>query len=143
MTLVTLVVDAPALDGAPRGTGVLVAPARPASGPARSRTSPRSGRGWPRRCPAATRCVCRTTIAPIDPVATATADAGILIGAPSSTASSDATFATWERAGAAAEATLPGVGETAAGTGLAAVVAQAERTGARPGRLARDSRPSP
>jgi len=59
-------------------------------------------------------------------VATATADAGILTGAVIDRVE-DATFATWERAGAAPETTLPSVGETAAGTGLAAVVAQAER----------------
>ena len=64
--------------------------------------------------------------APVDPIATATADAGILMGAVIDRVE-DATFATWERAGAAAETTLPSVGETAAGTGLAAVVAQAER----------------
>ena len=74
-------------------------------------------------------------IAPIDPVATATADAGILMGTVIDRVD-DATFATWERSGAAAAATLPSVGETAAGTGLAAVVAQAER-------LARDLAGSP
>ncbi|WP_457101099.1 protoporphyrinogen/coproporphyrinogen oxidase [Microbacterium sp. P5_E9] len=135
VTLVTLVVDAPALDGAPRGTGVLVAPGAPGVR-ARALTHLTAKWTWAAEAlPGRHALRLSYDIAPIDPVATATADAGILMGTVIDRVD-DATFATWERSGAAAAATLPSVGETAAGTGLAAVVAQAER-------LARDLAGSP
>ncbi|GMA95088.1 hypothetical protein GCM10025881_19120 [Pseudolysinimonas kribbensis] len=61
VTIVLLAVDQPALDAAPRGTGMLVATDAPGCARGRSPTSPPSGRGWANRLRGATFCASRTT----------------------------------------------------------------------------------
>ncbi len=65
VTLVTLVVEAPALDAAPRGTGRARRPGCSRRPCARAHAPhARSGRGSPRRCRGGTPCACRTTACP-------------------------------------------------------------------------------
>jgi oxygen-dependent protoporphyrinogen oxidase len=59
-------------------------------------------------------------------VATATRDAGILLGTPLERVI-DASIHTWVRGSAAADDGIAWVGESIAGTGLASVVPHAER----------------
>lgn len=128
ITLVTLVAVAPAWDGAPRGTGLLVA-AEAAVG-ARALTHLSAKWGWVAEALPGRHAV-RLSYddEPDDAVARAVDDATLLLGgAPERLV--DARVATWERSaggGAApAASAVPAVGETVAGTGLASVVGQAE-----------------
>lgn len=133
ITLVTLVVEASQLDGAPRGSGVLVAPGTPVVARALTHLSAK----WEWVAVALRgRHALRLSYdePPADPVATALADAATLFGMrlPNPVASD---VRTWWRAasGGAADA-----GESVAGTGLAAVIGQAETLAAT---LLADSRP--
>ena len=126
VTLVTLAADAPGWDGAPRGTGLLVAPGAPGVG-ARALTHLTAKWGWVAEALPGRHAV-RLSYdgVPGDAVATATRDAGILLGSPLRQLL-DATEYTWVRRVAQPAGDLPVVGETAAGTGLASVVPHAER----------------
>lgn len=126
LTLVTLVARAPGLDDAPRGTGLLVAAGAPG---VRARALTHVSAKWTWVADALPgRHVVRLSYDgdPPEPVAQATADAAILLGAPMDEVT-DAAIRTWDRGVRRPRGDLPTVGEGAAGTGLAAVVAQAER----------------
>lgn len=129
LTLVTLVADAPAWDDAPRGTGLLVDAGAPDVG-ARALTHVTAKWAWVREALPG-RHVVRLSYDgdPRDPIAQATRDAQILLGAELSSVE-DAAVTTWQRGVAPATGSLPSVGEGAAGTGLASVVAHAERVAA-------------
>ncbi len=121
VVLVTLVVEAPELDGAPRGTGVLVA--RGAAGiRARALTHSTAKWAWLRER-AHGRHVLRLSYddEPADLAAVALQDASALLGVQLP-APVDLARVEWTRSleGAA------DVGESVAGTGLAGIVAQAE-----------------
>jgi oxygen-dependent protoporphyrinogen oxidase len=127
VTLATLVVDAPELDAAPRGTGVLVAAG--ADGiRARALTHATAKWAWLRDA-AEGRHVLRLSYdrEPVDLAETARADAAALLGvdlAPSAVLG----FARVEWIRPALVAPPPGVtvvGETVAGSGLAGIIAQA------------------
>jgi oxygen-dependent protoporphyrinogen oxidase len=126
VTLVTLVVDAPDLDAAPRGTGVLVAAG--AGVGARALTHVTAKWEWV-AAQAAGRHVLRLSCDAADEpdIATATRDAGTLLGVPL-THPEDAAIVTWERAAPRTHAVdgMHYVGEAVSGTGIAAVVAQAD-----------------
>jgi oxygen-dependent protoporphyrinogen oxidase len=130
LTIVTLVVRAGALDAAPRGTGLLVAADAPGVA-ARALTHLTSKWAWiGEAMPGRHALRLSYDGAPSDAVATARADAEILLGATIERVD-DAATRRWRRgATGAAVAAQPAVGETVAGTGLAAVVAHAERTAA-------------
>ena len=128
--LVTLVVEQEELDAAPRGTGLLVARGAPVG--ARALTHATAKWAWLREA-AAGRHVLRLSYdeLPSDPVAAARADAEVLLGVPLPVVVGTA-HVTWMRP-AAASVTPPGVtvvGETVADSGLAGIVAHAERTAA-------------
>ncbi|MGN6221918.1 MAG: protoporphyrinogen/coproporphyrinogen oxidase [Microbacterium sp.] len=128
--LVTLVVEQDELDAAPRGTGLLVAAGAPVG--ARALTHATAKWAWLREA-AAGRHVLRLSYdqTPADPVAAARADAEKLLGVALPRLV-DAAHVSWMRPGAAS-ASPPGVtlvGETVAGSGLAGIVAHAERTAA-------------
>lgn len=126
LTLVTLVVDAPGLDAAPRGTGLLVAAGAPGVG-ARALTHVSAKWSWVRE--ALPGChVLRLSYDgdPRDPIARARADAAILLGTPIPRVI-DAAIGTWSRGVRPPEDDVPTVGEGASGTGLAALVSHAER----------------
>lgn len=127
--LVTLVVEQEELDAAPRGTGLLVA----AGAPVRARALTHATAKWQwLRDAAAGRHVIRLSYdaTPEDPVAAARADAEVLLGVELPVVV-DAALVSWVRPPAASP---PGdmmvVGETVAGSGLAGIVAHAERTAA-------------
>ncbi|MFB7893525.1 protoporphyrinogen/coproporphyrinogen oxidase [Microbacterium sp. NPDC056044] len=128
--LVTLVVEQDELDAAPRGTGLLVAAGAPVN--ARALTHATAKWEWHREA-AAGRHVIRLSYdeTPADPVATAVADAETLLGVRLPVVV-DAAQVFWVRPAAAS--TVPSglvvVGETVAGSGLAGIVAHAERTAA-------------
>jgi len=128
--LVTLVVEQDELDAAPRGTGLLVAAGAPVR--ARALTHATAKWAWLRE-EAAGRHVVRLSYdqTPTDPVAEARADAETLLGVRLPTVVG-AAHVSWIRPGAASP--LPEgvtiVGETVAGSGLAGIVAHAERTAA-------------
>ena len=128
-TLATLVVDAPALDAAPRGTGVLVVPGTPGVH-AKALTHATAKWQW-LAARAEGKHVLRLSYSspPSGLAAIARADAGTLLGvAPSSLAILDFAQVEWKRPAPAAPA-LDGVtvvGEAVSGTGLAAVIGQAE-----------------
>jgi oxygen-dependent protoporphyrinogen oxidase len=152
VTLVTLVADAPGWDAAPRGTGLLVAPDAPGVD-ARALTHLTAKWEWVAEALPGRHAV-RLSYdgVPDDAVATATRDAGILLGSPLRELH-EATRYTWERvtprlvdgvvAGGDAPADMlaagdaladdvladdvVAVGETVSGTGLASVVPHAER----------------
>ena len=135
IVLATLVVDAPQLDAAPRGTGLLVAPG--ATGiRAKALTHATAKWGWLAEAAGAHRHVLRLSYndAPEQGLAEiARTDAERLLGVPIA-AADVAGFAqvTWpNRAVAEGAAGLPErtsqVGESAAGTGLAAGIAFARR----------------
>ncbi|WES64886.1 FAD-dependent oxidoreductase [Microbacter sp. GSS18] len=130
LTLVTLVLDAPALDRAPRGTGLLIAPDAPGVR-ARALTHLTAKWSWVAEAFDGRHAV-RLSYdgVPDDAPAIATHDVGILLGAPIVEVE-DATAITWRRGERAPEGPTPVVGETASGTGLAAVVAHAEAVAAR------------
>ncbi|MET1044725.1 MAG: FAD-dependent oxidoreductase [Microbacteriaceae bacterium] len=127
----TLVVDAPALDAAPRGSGVLVAAGAPGI---RARALTHQTAKWPWLAERAEgRHVIRLSYDRAHDRfnEVATADAQALLGVPL-TASSVLGFAhvEWQRAAAQtySDTDMHVVGETAAGTGLTNVVAQARAT---------------
>ncbi|WP_345803256.1 FAD-dependent oxidoreductase [Microbacterium sp. AZCO] len=125
VTLVTLVVDAPALDAAPRGTGVLVAADAPGV-TARALTHLSAKWAWVRDAlPARHALRLSYDGDPVDPIERATADAGILLGTAIDRVE-DASVRAWVR-GSAGPAEGYAVGEYVAGTGLSSVVQQAER----------------
>ncbi|MDE0547077.1 NAD(P)/FAD-dependent oxidoreductase [Microbacterium sp. C7(2022)] len=129
VTLVTLVVEQPALDAAPRGTGLLVDEAAPVD--ARALTHATAKWAWLRDA-AEGRHVLRLSYdaAPAQPIDTAIADAQTLLGVPL-TQVRDAAVVTWTRPAPAAPIDgLPLVGETVAGSGLAGIIAHARRTAA-------------
>lgn len=124
--LVTLVVEQAELDGAPRGSGLLVTAGAPVA--ARALTHATAKWEWLRRA-ADGRHVLRLSYddAPANPVATARADAEALLGVELPTVV-DAAHVTWTRPSAAEASGSIVVGETVAGSGLAGIVAQSERT---------------
>ncbi len=127
VTLVTLVVDAPALDEAPRGTGVLVAPG--AAVTARALTHVTAKWTWV-AASLPGRHVLRLSYdeAPADAAATARSDAAAMLGVALPDPE-EVAVRTWLRSARdPRELGMPRVGEAVAGTGLAAVVAQAEGT---------------
>jgi len=132
ITLVTLVVDQPDLDAAPRGTGVLVAESAPGVG-ARALThltakwpwlAERSGGLHALRLSYDAEPARAMTTAALD---RAPADAAALLGMPLGRVV-DAASVTWERAAPRTHAVdgMHYVGEAGSGTGLAAVIGQAE-----------------
>lgn len=126
-TLVTLVVEAPALDDAPRGTGVLVAQGAPG---VRARALTHLSAKWSWVAEALPgRHALRLSYdgVPDDAVAVAVADAGILLGRKIDRVI-DSSLRTWVRRSAVAAPQEGSVGESAAGTGLASVIAHADRT---------------
>ncbi len=125
--LVTLVVEQDELDAAPRGTGLLVAAGAPVG--ARALTHATAKWAWLRDA-AAGRHVLRLSYdaTPADPVAAARADAETLLGVPLPSVV-DAAHVSWMRPAAALPpAGVTVVGETVAGSGLAGLIAHAERT---------------
>ncbi|KAF2411503.1 hypothetical protein B1729_19985 [Microbacterium sp. B35-04] len=125
--LVTLVVEQDELDAAPRGTGLLVAAGAPVG--ARALTHATAKWAWLRDA-AAGRHVLRLSYdaTPADPVAAALADAETLLGVPLPVVV-DAAHVSWVRPAAAVPpAGITVVGETVAGSGLAGLIAHAERT---------------
>lgn len=125
--LVTLVVEQDELDAAPRGTGLLVAAGAPVG--ARALTHATAKWAWLRDA-AAGRHVLRLSYdaTPADPVAAARADAETLLGVPLPIVV-DAAHVSWLRPAAAVPPTgITVVGETVAGSGLAGLIAHAERT---------------
>lgn len=129
VTLVTLVVEGAGGDAAPRGTGVLVAEGAPGIR-ARALTHLSAKWSWVNAA-AAGRGVIRLSFdgEPDDPIRQARADAAALLGVPLGTVI-DAAIRTWDRGVAEAPTDAVAVGESRAGTGLAAVVAHAERVAA-------------
>lgn len=144
VTLVTLVLDVPELDGSPRGSGLLVAPGSRVVARALTHLSAK----W--RWVAETldgRHALRLSYdePPVDPVATARADGSAMfdIELPEPL---DATVRTWHRPAADPSPSDAGptrdvrrVGEPVAGTGLASVIPHAESVAAE---LLNDSRPT-
>jgi oxygen-dependent protoporphyrinogen oxidase len=127
ITLVTLVVEQPELDDAPRGSGLLVAPGAHAVG-ARALTHSTAKWAW-LRAAAGGRHVLRLSYdhAPDDALDAARADAQTLLGVrlPASCVV-DADVVTLARPAAATPpAGVLVVGETVAGAGLAGIVAHA------------------
>lgn len=130
VTLVTLVAEAPALDDAPRGTGVLVAAAAPGVD-ARALTHLTAKWDWVAEALPGLHAV-RLSYddVPADAVGRAVEDARTLLGAPIRRLV-DSSVATWDRSAVARDRSgIVAVGEEVAGTGLASVVAHAERVGA-------------
>jgi oxygen-dependent protoporphyrinogen oxidase len=133
VTLATLVVDDPRLDAAPRGTGVLVAPG--ATG-VRAKALTHVTAKWQWVAEAADgRHVLRLSYdGPRNRLPDADGlrrDAATLLGVPLAPESVvDATAVSWRRAApeAGGEAGPPHIGESVAGSGLAAVVRQARES---------------
>jgi oxygen-dependent protoporphyrinogen oxidase len=129
--IVTLVVDAPELDGAPRGTGVLVAPAADIHAKALTHSTAK----WPWLAErTGGRHVLRLSFdAPVS-VETARMDAAVLLGVdlpPSAVL--DSAVTRWSRPASVVPAAVDGVtfiGQAVSGTGLAAVVGFAESASA-------------
>jgi oxygen-dependent protoporphyrinogen oxidase len=141
VTLVTLVLDAPELDGSPRGSGLLVAPGAPVA--ARALTHLTAKWHWvadalPGRH--ALRLSYDAAAAPSATlITTALADASVMFGAKLPDPI-DATVGTWSRPAAdPRDAGLPRVGEPVAGVGLASVIPHAEAVARQ---LLSDSRPA-
>ncbi|WP_127476040.1 protoporphyrinogen/coproporphyrinogen oxidase [Microbacterium sulfonylureivorans] len=126
--LVTLVVEQDRLDAAPRGSGLLVAAGAPVA--ARALTHATAKWEWLRDV-AGGMHVLRLSydVVPADPVGTGRADAAALLGVPLPVVV-DAAHVTWTRPPAEAPSGAIIVGETVAGSGLAGIVAHAERTAA-------------
>lgn len=128
VTLVTLVLDAPELDAAPRGSGVLVAHGSPVE--ARALTHGTAKWQWLAERAGSGRHVLRLSYSspPQRPADTALADASVLLGASLDPASViDSAVVEWTRAAPRTQSE-PGVtyvGEGTSGTGLANVIAQA------------------
>jgi len=137
---VTLVVDAPELVDAPRGTGVLVAEG--AGVGARALTHVSAKWEWVRAL-AGDRAVLRLSYdGEPEPglVDRAVRDAGILLGDPLPEPE-DAAVVTWERAASRVHSVdgMHYVGEAVSGTGIAAAVAQADAVAT--GRIGCDQAP--
>ncbi|WP_019181015.1 protoporphyrinogen/coproporphyrinogen oxidase [Microbacterium yannicii] len=127
--LVTLVVEQDELDAAPRGTGLLVAQGAPVG--ARALTHATAKWAWLREVSGG-RHVLRLSYdtTPADPARAARGDAEALLGVRLPVVVGSA-HVFWTRpAPAAPPAGTVLVGETVAGSGLAGIVAQAERTAA-------------
>ncbi|MEP6478438.1 MAG: FAD-dependent oxidoreductase [Rhodoglobus sp.] len=128
VTLVTLVVDEPRLDAAPRGTGVLVAPGAVGI---RSKALTHATAKWPWLAERANgKHVLRLSYAAIegDVKGVAIADASAMLGMTITAQSVvDTDSVTWTRPAPSVHAAegIIVTGEAAAGTGLAAVVADA------------------
>lgn len=138
ITVVTLVIRSPLLDGAPRGTGVLVAAGGDVE--ARALTHLTAKWGWVAEAFDGAHAV-RLSYdgAPDDPVARALRDASTIFGATLPDPL-DSTVRTWHRPAAEpGDHDIPRTGEPVAGSGLAAVVAHAEATAAA---ILTDSRPT-
>jgi protoporphyrinogen/coproporphyrinogen III oxidase len=135
VTLVTLVLDAPELDGAPRGSGLLVAPGADVA--ARALTHLTTKWRWVADILPG-RHVLRLSYdsPPAAPVATALADAAAMFGVrlPEPL---DSTVSTWSRAVSEPDDGRR-VGEPVSGVGLASVIPHAEALAAR---LLNDSLP--
>ena len=125
--LVTLALDAPALADAPRGTGLLVA--RGSRVRARALTHLTAKWPWLRERAGSTELLRLSYAEPAD-AATAVADASTLLGVPLDQRQLvDHATVSWSRAQPAdPHPSIPTIGEQASGTGLAAVIAHAERT---------------
>jgi len=129
ITVVTLVVDQPELAAAPRGTGVLVESGAPGVA---ARALTHLTAKWPwlaeraQGLQALRLSYDGAAGAGVD-IARAVADAGTLLGIPVGDPA-DADVVTWERAVPRTHAVdgMHYVGEAGSGTGLAAVIAQAE-----------------
>jgi oxygen-dependent protoporphyrinogen oxidase len=127
ITVVTLIVDQPDLDAAPRGTGMLVAAAAPGVS---ARALTHLTVKWPwlaERTGGLHALRLSYDGEPSNTVQQATLDAATLLGMPLGRVV-DAASVTWERAVPRTHAVdgMHYVGEAGAGTGLAAVIAQAE-----------------
>ncbi|MDM4763315.1 FAD-dependent oxidoreductase [Galbitalea sp. SE-J8] len=125
--LVTLVVEQPALDANPRGSGLLVVPGTPGVG-AKALTHGTAKWGWLRERAGAGRHVIRLSYDHEPTLAEAQTDAAVLLGTPLGAVVGTDVVA-WTRA---SPRTLTDderwyVGESVAGTGIANVVAHAER----------------
>jgi oxygen-dependent protoporphyrinogen oxidase len=126
VTLVTLVVDAPGLDTAPRGTGLLVADGSGVA--ARALTHVTAKWPWVAELAGGRHVLRLSYDATAEPDATlATHDAATLLGTPLGIPD-DVAIVTWERAAPRTHAVdgMHYVGEAVSGTGIAAVVAQAD-----------------
>ncbi len=129
LTLVTLVVEAPALDAAPRGTGLLVAADAPGV-TARALTHLSAKWEWVAEAlPGRHAMRLSYDGVPVDPAATGSTDAATLLGVRIERVD-DSAVRTWERGVRPFTDGIVSIGEGAAGTGLASVVAQAERVAA-------------
>jgi len=126
ISLVTLVVDQPELASAPRGTGVLVELGAPGVG-ARALTYLTAKWPWLAERAGGLQALRLSYDGGTADVARAVADAGTLLGIPLNDPL-DADVVTWERAVPRTHAVdgMHYVGEAGSGTGLAAVIAQAE-----------------
>jgi oxygen-dependent protoporphyrinogen oxidase len=126
VSLVTLVVDQPELAAAPRGTGVLVELGAPDVA-ARALTHLTAKWPWIAERAGGLHALRLSYDGPTAEVSRAAADAGILLGIPLN-APVDADIVTWERAVPRTHAVdgMHYVGEAGSGTGLAAVIDQAE-----------------
>ena len=126
ISLITLVVDQPELAAAPRGTGVLVEVGAPGVG-ARALTHLTAKWPWLAERAGGLHALRLSYDGGTADVARAVADAGTLLGMPLREPV-DADVVTWERAVPRTHAVdgMHYVGEAGSGTGLAAVIAQAE-----------------
>ncbi|CAN5398482.1 hypothetical protein BH10ACT6_BH10ACT6_14380 [soil metagenome] len=131
ITLATLVVEQPELDAAPRGTGVLVAEGAPGVS-ARALTHLTAKWPWLAERSGGLHALrlsydANTPGDDVDVLERAPADAATLLGIPLGRVV-DAASVTWERAAPRTHAVdgMHYVGEAGAGTGLAAVIGQAE-----------------
>ena len=126
VSLVTLVVDQPELAAAPRGTGVLVEFGAAGIG-ARALTHLTAKWPWLAERAGGLQALRLSYDGGTADVARAIADAGTLLGIPLNDPV-DADVVTWERAVPRTHAVdgMHYVGEAGSGTGLAAVIAQAE-----------------
>ena len=126
ISLVTLVVEQPELAAAPRGTGVLVELGAPGVG-ARALTHLTAKWPWLAERAGGLHALRLSYDGDTVQVARAVADAGTLLGIPLNDPV-DADVVTWERAVPRTHAVdgMHYVGEAGSGTGLAAVIAQAE-----------------
>lgn len=138
ITLVTLLLDAPELDGAPRGSGLLVAAGSGVT--ARALTHLTAKWDWVAEALPGRHAVRLSYDAtPVDPVATARTDVARLFGVELPEPE-DATVRLWARPARDAEGFAGSrVGEPVAGTGLAAVLGQVDEATAL--LLDEDSRP--
>jgi oxygen-dependent protoporphyrinogen oxidase len=126
ISLVTLVVDQPELAAAPRGTGLLVELGAPGVA-ARALTHLTAKWPWIAERAGGLHALRLSYDGDTADIETAVADAGILLGIPLNRPV-DAAVVTWERAVPRTHAVdgMHYVGEAGSGTGLAAVIAQAQ-----------------